>query len=84
MAAKRESAGHRVRVFDSAAALLESGTLADIHWLISNIDLPKTDGFEPLRRAKAIRPGMPVILITGHSELETRWPPIGAGRCRPS
>ena len=77
-----ESAGHRVRLFDSAAALLESGSLADIDFLISDIDLPKIDGFELLRHANAVRPEMPVILITGHAELENRWPPISAGGYR--
>jgi DNA-binding NtrC family response regulator len=46
-----ESAGHRVRLFGSAAALLESGSLADIDCLISDIDLPTIDGFELVRHA---------------------------------
>jgi FixJ family two-component response regulator len=77
-----ESAGHRVRLFGSATAMLDSGSLADIDYLISDIDLPMIDGFELLRRANAVRPELPVILITGHPEPENRRPPIGAGSYR--
>lgn len=67
-----ESAGHRVRLFGSAAALLESGSLADIDCLISDIDLPSIDGFELLRIASASRPELPIILITGHADMAKR------------
>lgn len=69
-----ESAGHRVRMFPSAAALLESAILDDIDCLISDIDLPMIDGFELLRIANAARPELPVILITGHREIAQRVP----------
>jgi FixJ family two-component response regulator len=72
-----ESAGHRVRLFGSAAALLASGSLADIDCLISDIDLPSIDGFELLRLASASRPELPIILITGHAGMAKRLP--GAG-----
>ena len=77
-----ESAGHTVRLFASAVALLESGTLADIDCLISDIDLPKIDGFELVRLARATRPGLPVILITGHSEMGNRAPPMDSSHYR--
>jgi FixJ family two-component response regulator len=75
-----ESAGHTVRLFDSAAALLASGALAEVDCLISDIDLPKIDGFELMRLAYAARPELPVILITGHHELSER-PPRGDAGC---
>ena len=77
-----ESAGHTVRLFPSAPALLESGSLAEIDCLISDIDLPSIDGFELARRVHAARPDLPVILITGHPELADRLPPTGPGYCR--
>lgn len=67
-----ESAGHRVRSFLSAAAMLESGSLADIDCLISDIDLPGIDGFELLGMATASRPDLAVFLITGHTEMARR------------
>jgi FixJ family two-component response regulator len=73
-----QSAGHTVRVFASAAALLESGSLTEIDCLISDIDLPRIDGFELLRLANAARPELPVILITGHAEMAKRSPVASA------
>jgi FixJ family two-component response regulator len=77
-----QSAGYAVRLFASAAALLESGSLADIDCLISDIDLPKIDGFELLRLTNAARPELPVILITGHYEMWDRSPNGGSANYR--
>ena len=77
-----ESAGYSVRPFVSAEALLDSGDLADVDCLITDIDLPGTDGFELMRLAHAARPALPVILITGHPEMANRPPPIGTRRYR--
>lgn len=77
-----ESAGHSARLFASAAALLESGSLADIDCLISDIDLPKIDGFELSRLAHAARPELRVILITAHHEIGDRPLPGGSGHYR--
>jgi FixJ family two-component response regulator len=77
-----ESADHAVRSFATAAALLESGCLAEIDCLISDIDMPLMDGFELLRVAHAARPELPIILITGHPEMLDRLPPTGPGHYR--
>ena len=77
-----ESAGHAVRLFPSAPALLESGSLAEIDCLISDIDLPKINGFELMRLVHETRPELTVILITGHPEMADRSPPICSGHYR--
>jgi len=61
-----ESAGHAVRPFTSATALLEHCGFAEIDCLISDISMPSIDGWELRRLARAARPDLPVILITGH------------------
>ena len=61
-----ESAGHAVRLFTSATALLENCSFAEIDCLISDISMPSIDGWELQRLANAARPELPVILITGH------------------
>jgi len=61
-----ESAGHGVRLFTSATALLENCGFAAIDCLISDISMPSIDGWELERLAHAARPELPVILITGH------------------
>lgn len=77
-----ESAGHGVRLFASAAALLETGLLSEIDCLISDIDMPVTDGFELLRLVHAQRPGLPAIFITGYPDALNRLPPLAAGTPR--
>ena len=77
-----ESADHGVLVFGSAAALLESGCLARIDCLISDIDMPVIDGFDLLRLVCEARPELPVVLITGHPEVLDRLPAVGAGHHR--
>ena len=60
-----ESAGHEVRLFPSAPALLEHCPFADLDCLISDIGMPVMDGLELQRLAHVARPELPVILITG-------------------
>ena len=72
-----ESADYVVRPFASAAALLDSGSLAEIDCLISDIDMPVMDGIELMRVVRAARPDLPVILITGHPDMLNRLPPMG-------
>jgi FixJ family two-component response regulator len=76
------SADHRVHVFASAAEMLERDCLATIDCLISDIDMPVTDGFELLRVVHDARPNLPIILITGHPEMLDRLPAVSAGRHR--
>ena len=71
-----ESADYGVRLFVSAAALLDSGCLAEIDCLISDVDMPGTDGFELTRLVRAARPGLPIILITGYPDRLMRLPAL--------
>jgi FixJ family two-component response regulator len=76
------SADYAVRLFSSAAALLESRSLLEIDCLISDIDMPTMDGFELMRAVRAARPELPIIVVTGYPEMLNRMPPIGSGHYR--
>jgi FixJ family two-component response regulator len=75
-----ESADYAVRLFPSATALLESGCLAEIDCLVSDIGLPAVNGIELVRLVQIVRPGLPTIFITGHSDALNRLPTIGLGQ----
>lgn len=65
-----ESAGYEPRLYSSPEALLNSeGGIAELSCLITDIGMPTMDGFELRRVARAAKPGLPVILITGRDDL---------------
>jgi len=72
-----ESADYTVRLFPSAAALLDGGDLARLDCLISDIGMADMDGIALMGAARSQRPGLPVILITGRPDLLNRIPPSG-------
>lgn len=63
------AADYEVRLFSTATALLESGGLPDIDCLISDVAMPLMDGVELARAIQAVRPALPVILVTGRPDL---------------
>jgi FixJ family two-component response regulator len=77
-----ESADYAVRLFTSATALLDSGALAEVDCLISDIDMPGLDGFELVTLIHAQTPGLPTILITGYPDRLQRMPPLGGMKPR--
>ena len=64
-----QSAGHRVHLFEDARSFLEADAFGRVDCVVSDIGMPAIDGFELERLARAARPGLPVILITGRLEL---------------
>jgi two-component system response regulator FixJ len=63
------SAGCAVRTFESAERLLEALTDSNCGCVVSDVRMPGIDGLELLRRIKAARPGLPVVIITGHGDV---------------
>jgi two-component system, NtrC family, C4-dicarboxylate transport response regulator DctD len=62
--------GFEVEASEAADAAMQ-GVTADFDGIIvSDIRLPGTDGRQVFRIARAVDPGIPVILITGHGELQ--------------
>jgi two-component system response regulator FixJ len=63
------SAGCAVRTFGAAEQLLEALTDSNCGCVVSDVRMPGVDGLELLRRIKAARPGLPVVIITGHGDV---------------
>ena len=63
------SAGCAVRTFEAAERLLEALTDSNCGCVVSDVRMPGVDGLELLRRIKAERPNLPVVIITGHGDV---------------
>ncbi|MDR2697656.1 MAG: sigma-54 dependent transcriptional regulator [Holophagales bacterium] len=56
---------------EHALDLLEHSDPDDVNLMILDVWLPGIDGLEVLGRCKAIRPSLPVIMISGHGNINT-------------
>ncbi|MCQ0987569.1 sigma-54-dependent transcriptional regulator [Jiella marina] len=65
-----ELEGFDVRVHD-AAGLMSVLHAEDYAVIVSDIRMPRIDGLELLRKVLALDPALPVILITGHGDVQT-------------
>jgi two-component system response regulator FixJ len=63
------SAGCAVRTFEAAERLLEALADGNCGCVVSDVRMPGVDGLELLRRLKAARPSLPVVIITGHGDV---------------
>jgi two-component system response regulator FixJ len=74
------SAGIAVKTHPSAVAFLEElPNIAGAGLVISDVRMPGMTGIELLWTLKATRPGLPVILLTGHGDVPLAVEAIKAG-----
>ncbi len=62
--------GFRARTFERAEHLLEAIAHRQPDVLITDVRMPGMDGFAVLERLSAEHPGVPVIVMTAHSDLD--------------
>jgi two-component system nitrogen regulation response regulator GlnG len=65
--------------FSSAEDVLKSGLLAEASCLITDTLMPGMPGLELLRRIQREYPKLPAIIITGHSDEQTRQNALSGG-----
>ena len=65
--------------FPSAEDLLESGSLAEASCVITDVRMPGMQGLELQRRIEREYPKLPVIMITGHRDEQTRQRALSQG-----
>ncbi|MCY1061122.1 sigma-54 dependent transcriptional regulator [Nannocystis sp. SCPEA4] len=63
--------GHKVDVFPGADAFLRALAEQSYDLLLTDLMMPGVDGLELLRRARAVSPDMPVVLVTAHASVPT-------------
>ena len=66
-----EQAGIDTEAFDSADALLQKLELAHPDVIVSDIRMPGIDGLSLLSKLQESHPGLPVIITTAHSDLDS-------------
>jgi signal transduction histidine kinase/CheY-like chemotaxis protein len=69
MAAELMDLGHEVAEFSSAAdALAWMATTPRLDLLVTDLAMPAMNGLMLVQAARATRPGLPALLVTGHQE----------------
>jgi two-component system response regulator FixJ len=65
-----EQAGHRVYAFESGTALVEGGVPKDVDIILLDIMMPGLNGLETLRILSADTALPPVVMMTGHGDIQ--------------
>jgi two-component system, NtrC family, nitrogen regulation response regulator GlnG len=71
--------GFEVRAFGNARDCMEALELGAPQVLVSDIRMPGASGIDLLQQAKARRPGLPVIIMTAFSDLDSAVSSFQAG-----
>jgi two-component system response regulator FixJ len=63
------TAGLAVQVYESAVAFLAALPDAQPGCVVTDIRMPEIDGLQLQRRLRELKPGLPVIVMTGHGDV---------------
>lgn len=66
-----ENDGYQVEEAEDGAAGLEKIKATDYDLVLCDIKMPKLDGVELLEAVKKIKPEIPMVMISGHGDMET-------------
>lgn len=73
------TAGHAVRVYESAEAFLNSGGAAQPGCIVSDVRMPGIDGLALQRHLREIGVTLPVVIMTGHADVPLAVEAMKAG-----
>jgi two-component system response regulator FixJ len=73
------TAGHAVRVYDSAEAFLAAAATVQPGCVVSDVRMPGLDGIALLRRLRDIGVTLPVVIMTGHADVPLAVEAMKAG-----
>jgi len=73
------TAGHAVRVYDSAEAFLAVSATVQPGCIVSDVRMPGIDGLALQRRLKEIGITLPVVIMTGHADVPLAVEAMKAG-----
>ena len=64
-----EATGFSVKLFESAAGFLDVASTLGFGCVVSDVQMPGMNGMDLLRRLKADRTCLPVVIMTGHGDI---------------
>lgn len=73
------TADFRVRTYDSGKAFLDAGNGIEAGCIITDVWMPEISGLDIIRSLKKLKLDMPVIVITGHSDVPLAVEAMKAG-----
>lgn len=79
MSNRLQKRGFTVSTAANGEAALELIGQRSFDAMVLDVKMPGIDGIEVLRRVKEMRPGMPVLLLTGHASIEAAMTGVESG-----
>lgn len=79
MSNRLQKRGFSVVSADTGDKALDLVERQDFEAMILDVKMPGMDGIEVLRRVKRLRPGLPVLLLTGHASMEAAMTGVESG-----
>jgi len=66
-----ESEGYLVTTETTARLALESVVSNTYDLVLADVTMPETDGITLCQKVSGVRPGLPIVLVTGHADMPT-------------
>ena len=74
-----ESRGFEVTAAESGAQALAMVDEVKPHVVLLDVTMPQMDGIETLKRLAALKPGLPIIMVTANADVEITSKLLGMG-----